>query len=163
MVPLQRVSRQRHGRIKHVHAVVAEIELVAEDEGRDAEEAGIGRLRGCWRRTTPSTGVDETQIWPYFYSMATMTIKSTYSLDVDTVKQLENLAKHWNTSKSGALRRAIRSAATGVHSGHNEALDALDRLQDMLALDHDSARAWADEILQEREASADRGKSRTLG
>ena len=95
--------------------------------------------------------------------MAIMTIKSTYSLDVDTVRQLENLATHWNTSKSGALRRAIRSAAAGVNSGHNEALDALDRLQDMLALDHDSAHAWTNEVLQEREVSADRSKPRTLG
>lgn len=95
--------------------------------------------------------------------MSIMTIKSTYSLDVDTVRQLENLAAHWNTSKSGALRRAIRSAAAGVNSGHNEAIDALDRLQDMLALDHDSARAWADEVLQEREAGADRSKLRTFG
>ena len=92
-----------------------------------------------------------------------MTIKSTYSLDVDTVRRLENLAKHWNTSKSGALRRAIRSAAAGVYSDHNKALDALDHLQDMLALDHDSAHAWADEVMQERKASGNRGTSRTFG
>ena len=85
--------------------------------------------------------------------MATMTVKSTFSLDVDTMRQLERLAKHWNTSKSGALRRAIRSAAASISSGHNEALDALDRLQDMLALDHDSAHAWADEVMRERKAS----------
>ena len=91
-----------------------------------------------------------------------MTIKSTYSLDVDTVRQLDNLAKHWNTSKSGALRRAIRSAAAGVRLDHNEALDALDHLQDMLALDHDSASAWADEAMQERKASGNRGTPRTF-
>ena len=92
-----------------------------------------------------------------------MTIKSTYSLDVDTVRRLENLAKHWNTSKSGALRLAIRSAEAGVYSDRNEALDALDRLQDMLALDRDSAHAWADEVTQERKASGNRGKPRTFG
>lgn len=89
--------------------------------------------------------------------MATNTIKSTYSLDVDTVRQLENLAKHWNTSKSGALRRAIRTAAADVYSDHNKALDALDCLQDMLALDHDSAHAWMDEVMQERKVSGNRG------
>ena len=95
--------------------------------------------------------------------MTTGTIKTTCSLDIDTARQLENLAKRWNTSKSGALRRAIRLAAAGVHSGHAEALDALDRLQDMLALDHDSAHAWADEVLQERKAGGNQGKPRTLG
>ena len=96
-------------------------------------------------------------IWPYFSSMATITVKSTYSLDVETVRQLENLAKHWNTSKSGALRRAIRSAAKQVRSDHHEALDALDRLQALLALDRESAQAWADEVRRERRAAADRG------
>ena len=88
--------------------------------------------------------------------MATITIKSTYSLDVETVRQLEELAKRWNTSKSGALRRAIQSATKQARSDHNEALDALDRLQAMLALDRESARAWADEVRQERRAAAER-------
>ena len=88
--------------------------------------------------------------------MATITVKSTYSLDVETIRQLEELAKRWNTSKSGALRRAIRSAAKQARSDHNEALDALDRLQALLALDRESARAWADEVRQERRATAER-------
>ena len=70
--------------------------------------------------------------------MATVTVKSTYSLDVETVRQLEELAKRWNTSKSGALRRAIQSAAKQVRSDHHEALD---RLQDLLALDRETAQA----------------------
>ena len=90
-----------------------------------------------------------------------MTVKSTYSLDVETVRQLEDLAKRWNTSKSGALRRAIRSATKQVRSDHNEALDALDRLQSLLALDRESARAWADEVRQERRAAARRNASWT--
>ena len=88
--------------------------------------------------------------------MATITVKSTYSLDVETVRQLEELAKRWNTSKSGALRRAIQSAAKQVRSDHNEALDALDRLQALLGLDRESAGAWADEVRQERRVVAER-------
>ena len=88
--------------------------------------------------------------------MATITVKSTYSLDVETVRQLEELAKRWNTSKSGALRRAIQSAAKQVRSDHNEALDALDRLQALLGLDRESAGAWADEVRQERRAVSER-------
>lgn len=88
--------------------------------------------------------------------MATITVKSTYSLDVESVRKLEDLAKRWNTSKSGALRRAIQSAAKQARSDHNEALDALDRLQAKLALDRESARAWADEVRQERRAAAER-------
>ena len=88
--------------------------------------------------------------------MATITVKSTYSLDVETVRQLEDLAKRWRTSKSAALRRAIRSAAKQAHSDGNEALDALDRLQSLLALDQETAGLWADEVRQERRAAAKR-------
>ena len=95
-------------------------------------------------------------VWPYDQCMATITIKSTYSLDVETVRQLEELAKRWNTSKSGALRRAIQSAAKQVRSDRHEALDALDRLQSLLALDRESAQDWADEVRQERRAAAER-------
>ena len=38
--------------------------------------------------------------------MAVTTIKSTYSLDVETVRTLETLACRWNVSKSEVLRRA---------------------------------------------------------
>ena len=93
--------------------------------------------------------------------MATVSVKSTYSLDVETVRQLEGLAKQWNTSKSAALRRAIRSAAKQARSDDNEALDALDCLQGLLALDRGSAGAWADEVRRERRAAAERDTART--
>ena len=43
--------------------------------------------------------------------MAIPIVKATYSLDVNTVKALERMAKRWAVSKSEALRRAIRAAA----------------------------------------------------
>ena len=110
-------------------------ETVSDSEPSELKQARYGRTLTC---------------------MATVTVKSTYSLDVETVRQLEELAKRWNTSKSGALRRAIQSAANQVRSDHHEALDALDRLQSLLALDRESARAWADEVRQERRAAAER-------
>jgi len=42
--------------------------------------------------------------------MATPTVKTTYSLDLETVRTLEALARRWNVSE--ALRRAIRATAT---------------------------------------------------
>ena len=85
-----------------------------------------------------------------------MTVKSTYSLDVDTVRQLEDLAKRWNTSKSAALRRAIRTAAEQAPSDDSVKLNALDQLQDLLALDRKSADAWESNVMQERRATVER-------
>lgn len=92
--------------------------------------------------------------------MATITVKSTYSLDVETVRKLEGLAKRWSTSKSAALRRAIHAAARQAHPDGNEALDALDRLQGRLALDQRTAGAWANEVRQERQAATERNAPR---
>lgn len=59
-----------------------------------------------------------------------MTIKSTYSLDVGTVRTLEGLARRWNVSKSEALRRAIRSEAGRQPSRADARLQALRALQE---------------------------------
>ena len=84
--------------------------------------------------------------------MATTTVRSTYSLDLDTVRRLEDLAKQWNTSKSGALRRAIEVASEQARPASNEKLEALDELRRLLALDADSAAKWCREVEQERAA-----------
>ncbi len=46
--------------------------------------------------------------------MAVITIKSTYSLDVGSVRTLEALAQRWYVSRSEVLRRAIRIAAVAI-------------------------------------------------
>ena len=85
--------------------------------------------------------------------MATITVKATCSLDVDTGRKLEDLAKRWRTSKSAALRRAIDAAAKQADCDGNEAIDALDRLQSLLGLDQETAGLWADQVRQERRAA----------
>src|SRR2546427_12085205 len=90
--------------------------------------------------------------------MATTTIRSTYALDVETVRTLERIAQRWKVSKSEALRRAIRAAAGEGDAG--DALAALDRLQGALELTPARARSWARRARQERPASSARGETR---
>lgn len=45
------------------------------------------------------------------FGMAIPRIKGTYTLDAETVRVLNSLAKRWGTSKSDVRRRAIRAAA----------------------------------------------------
>ena len=86
--------------------------------------------------------------------MAVTTIKSTYSLDVETVRTLESLARRWNVSKSEALRRAIRSAAGEKSQRVREKLEALKQLQDYVQRRGIDVEAWAREARAEREASS---------
>jgi hypothetical protein len=92
--------------------------------------------------------------------MARTTIKSTYSLDVETVRALESMARRWKVSKSEALRRAIRSAEARVDPARSGALAALDELQKSLDLTEDQASRWQRRVRRERRATSRRGESR---
>lgn len=94
--------------------------------------------------------------------MATQTVKTTYSLDVETVRKLEAMARRWNVSKSEALRRAIRVAARqGLPHEGRDALKALDQLQQSLNLGAETADQWKKSTRAERQASSKRRRTRT--
>jgi hypothetical protein len=92
--------------------------------------------------------------------MATTTVKSTYSLDVETVRALDDMARRWGVSKSEALRRAIRSARRGSSPEESKALVALDALQRSLNLDSRAATRWAKRSRAERQVSSIRSESK---
>ena len=83
--------------------------------------------------------------------MAIPKIKATYSLDEETVRLLERLARQWDVSKSEALRRVIRSSA-GEARG-TEPTAALDRLQQSLGLTEAVTAAWKRHARAERHVS----------
>jgi hypothetical protein len=87
-------------------------------------------------------------------SMAVTAIKTTYSLDAQTVRALEEMARKWKVSKSEALRRAIRLAAEQAASAPESPLQALDALQSALDLDADQAARWEKRARAERRASS---------
>ena len=93
--------------------------------------------------------------------MATVTIKSTYSLDVESVRALEDLAGRWGVSKSEALRRAIRSEAGRQPAKGRDALAALDQLQASLRSRNVDLEQWAQEVESERRAAGRRLGSET--
>ena len=86
--------------------------------------------------------------------MAVTTIKSTYSLDVETVRTLEALARRWNVSKSEVLRRAIRAAAGDENQPVKSKLEALDRWQASLKAQGVDFASWEREARAERRASS---------
>ena len=91
----------------------------------------------------------------YPISMASTTIKSTYSLDVKTIRTLEAMAKRWKVSKSEALRQAIRSASAQTEPSQSAPLRALDRLQETLELSAADRRRWERESRAEHKAASE--------
>ena len=84
--------------------------------------------------------------------MASTMIKTTYSLDVETVRALEDLAKRWDVPKSEALRRAIREVSRAAPSKSSDALRALDEIHKSFPLSLAEARRWEKAISAERRA-----------
>ena len=72
-----------------------------------------------------------------------MTVRATYALDPETVGTLERLARRWGVSKSAALRRAIQAAGGRRGGSADEALRALDALQESARLSGEEADRWA--------------------
>ena len=85
--------------------------------------------------------------------MAIPKIKSTYSLDVETVRTLESLARRWNVSKTEVVRRAIRAAAGEKNQRVQEKREALRQLQDYVRRHNIDVDAWAREGRATRDAS----------
>ena len=92
--------------------------------------------------------------------MAIPMIKSTYVMDVGTVRALERIARRWNVSKSEALRRAIHASAEQHPSEATDSLKALGQLQRSLKLTPARARDWARAVRTERRAAAARSEAR---
>ena len=85
------------------------------------------------------------------FSMAKMTVRSTFALDPQTVQALDRLAGCWGVSKSEVLRRVIGIASKVEDvDATSDALAALDELQGLLGLDEAQADAWVGRIRAER-------------
>jgi hypothetical protein len=110
---------------------------------------------------TVQDSVESHSVWPYNFCMAMPTVKSTYSLDLGSVRALEELARRWGVSKSEALRRAINSAAGDTEQGTESApLRALSELQQSLKLSSKKASAWANQARSERRTASARREPR---
>ena len=85
--------------------------------------------------------------------MARTTVKATYTLDADTIRELERIARALGTTKSDTIRRAIALLARAQPSTCDEALAALDDLQEQLSLSAADAAAWQAAVRAERDAA----------
>jgi hypothetical protein len=82
--------------------------------------------------------------------MARTSIKSTYALDVETIRKLERVAARWKVSKSEVLRRAIDVVARDQLGPAPSPLQALDELQKSVKLTRQRTDEWSRKVRIER-------------
>ncbi|MGE0316000.1 MAG: ribbon-helix-helix protein, CopG family [Lautropia sp.] len=85
-------------------------------------------------------------------------IKTTYTMDAETKRVLDQLARQWAVSRSEALRRAIRQAAGAAAA--TDRLAALEVLQRGAGLGPGDARDWEKRVLDERVAGSGRHRNK---
>ncbi len=85
--------------------------------------------------------------------MAVKKVKTTYSLDPETIRDLDRMARRWDVSKSEALRRVVRIAAATESKPGAATVTALDEIQASVALTKGGADAWLGDINDERKVS----------
>lgn len=86
-------------------------------------------------------------------------VKSTYVLDVQTAKALDQIAQEWQVSKSEALRRLINAAGASTAT---DRVSEFRHLQKMASLSRADAERWTETVRAERQAVGSRrdGKRR---
>lgn len=117
----------------------------------DTADPGCGRTT-LMQRWIPLDGHGSSR--PYSLCMVAMTIKSTYSLDAESVRALDDLARRQQVSKSEALRRAIRNEARRQPAQGEDAVAALDQLQASLSARDVGLELWARDVEAGRQAAA---------
>lgn len=82
-------------------------------------------------------------------------IKMTCSLDVESVRDLEKLARQWGVSKSEAMRRAIKREAHRNTKGVAKKLQALDELQASIRASGIDLAQWERDLRSERRSTGE--------
>jgi predicted transcriptional regulator len=62
--------------------------------------------------------------------MATMTHRTTFTLDVETIRRLKRLAARWDVSQAEVVRRAIAQAEAQPQSDRSDPVSMLRQLQE---------------------------------
>ena len=108
-------------------------------------------MPGCWRASTMvSSLVDRITQYGHTLSMAITSVRSTYSLDVETMRRIDNLARRWDVSKSEVLRRAVKMADDQTAGA--ERVELLRELQRRASLTAEQVEAWVADVRAERDA-----------
>ena len=89
-------------------------------------------------------------LYDHTKSMAITSVRSTYSLDIESMRRIDNLARRWDVSKSEVLRRALRIA--DEQSARSERAEALKLLQVSMDLSRERVEGWVADIRSERDA-----------
>ncbi len=148
----RRDSRSTRLRLRSGHASRAGQRQTRENDKLERLLTGVGGLSqselGHYLSSRPVEAAHGMAV--YWIGMARTSIKSTYALDVETIRKLDRVAARWKVSKSEVLRRAIDVVARDQFGDAPPPLRALDELQKSVKLTRRRTDQWSREVRNER-------------
>lgn len=85
------------------------------------------------------------------YSLKTMSYRTPFAFDGDTMRRLKNLASRWQVSQAEVVRRALSQAESQAHSDVADPLEALKAYHVRGGLDRNKAEKYLCEVREDRE------------
>lgn len=86
----------------------------------------------------------------HYNGMATMTYRTTFALDGDTMRRLKNLAARWRVSQAEVVRRVLSQAENQPSIGKPDPLAMLKAYHAKGGLDREKAEAYLAEVYEDR-------------
>ena len=87
----------------------------------------------------------------WYVVMATMTHRTTFALDEDTIRKLRTLSARWKVSLAEAVRRAVAQAESQLQERNPNPVEMLQQLHDSgQSLDPEKGEAYLAEVYEDR-------------
>jgi hypothetical protein len=87
----------------------------------------------------------------WYAVMATMTHRTTFALDQETVEKLRKLSRRWKVSLAEAVRRAVAQAESQDEQRKPNPVEMLQQLHDSgQSLDPQKAKAYLAQVYEDR-------------
>jgi predicted transcriptional regulator len=82
--------------------------------------------------------------------MATMTHRTTFALDAETIRRLKRLAARWQVSQAEVVRRAVAQAEAQPEPQSSDPVAMLRQMQESDPIDPKKADLYLSEVYQDR-------------
>jgi hypothetical protein len=87
----------------------------------------------------------------WYVVMATMTHRTTFALDQETMEKLRKLSSHWKVSLAEAVRRAVAQAESQEKAQRPNPVEMLQQLHDSgQSLDPKKAKTYLAQVYEDR-------------
>lgn len=105
----------------------------------------------CYVPSPLAPGLNQPHPMVWYGVMATMTHRTTFALDKETIRKLKTLSARWKVSLAEAVRRAVAQAESQIQAQKPNPVEMLRQLHDSgQSLDPKKGEAYLAQVYEDR-------------